>query len=1806
MRGNVLFSAVLTLVMIAAMLLSPALSTAQAAPLAQPEAPTATYNYLVTPAGDITDTGAIPDNACGALGWPNTRYFLVNDHFNVTDLNVRFSANHDERGDIQVILTSSPDASGAIIQRTIVATSSDTNDNYDILLDADGGGALNDGSNDNTADPVDRTVQQTNLADFESRDARGAWRMDICDDDSGTTGTLVRAELQFTGDPITFPARVFSQGPAVQETYYLPLPESGFWTTLGTLFYPDRAAANGDTTNATACINYNSFNADPRQPIIGYSGVTLTQANTLIYFDHWEDGYEAVINYPTQSTSEVWGDGDLTNGRAPGDADDVLVAGQLITLNDVKDTTQAEVVDYDGRDKFAATKPVAVSRSLWPNGATTLFAAADEVYPTSEWGSNYLLPVGEASGALLDYFQYTGVSVMAASDNTTVYIDRDNNGTAEMTCTLNQGETCLWDDKSDATGPMGVNNVLGNGLLVGSRIYTPDGKKIQVSVLTGDVCAGYETRSYTLHPTSAWSNQYYAPVSSSTSPRTIGSSSNTMPTVVRLYNPGPGSITVNWTFGTGATGSQTIAANSTHDVTMVNDTGARFYSTGNFYAVGTVDANTGTDDNGSAADWGYTLVPVTSMSQHLIVGWAPGADPNIPGTTEDSAPIWLTGGHTANPASTTPFTVCIDEGGDGGGTLDPNTGRYYDRSISVTPFDQELVYDTRTGYYGETGMQLWVCDGSDAVITAAWGSDPDTISTFSKPTMDMGFTIRNLPSWTIAKGASLLNDANGNGLYDEGETVRFTITINNQGTNIPANTLNVTDNLPAGLTYVLNSTWVVYHDATPNLNLTDGVNTPLDTGGYTYTKMLPATENFQVYFDVTIDFGTSSSTLCNLATGADASVEQVAEACIYVQPPIRGAIGNYVWFDEDGDGDQDAGEAGIPNVVVNLYDANNNLVATTVTDANGGYLFPDLLPGQYRVYVFSSSLPAGLHQTYDEDDGATGTPGSPHSTVVSLGSGVEHLTADFGYNWAPPASTNNPPSGATGAIGDHVWIDNDGDGVQDTGEAGIPGVTVELWYDSDGDGVIDAMMSSTTTNATGNYIFDNLPAGIYEVRIPNPPTGYVQTGDPDNFGAPCTTCDNRTTTPIVLGPGDVFLNADFGYQPPADQNNSIGNKIWLDIDADGVGPNGNGLPGDDNNEYGIPGVTVALISDLNNNGIWDPGEPIIATTITDANGDYLFSGLPDGSYLVWVNDTNHVLGEVTPTYDSNGGTAPSSSGAPTGVNSSTVLGISSVINLGVGSSSPVSNTAQDFGYTPAGQTPTTGAIGDTVFLDRDGDGVFDQGEGLEGVVVVLYDDNGVKIAQTTTDENGHYYFGNLPLNETYVVQVQTSTLPNNGVGLINHVDPDDPNPGDSFSTVTLTTAAPINLDQDFGYIPSVPNSISGTIWVDSDADGTLDPGEPGRFAGVTVVLYDEDGNVVGTTVTDASGNYSFNNLPDGTYTVDVTDDNNVLNGYWKSDGPNVGQNNNSQPDPYTVTVGPGHRNDDTADFGYYVQPAAVGNRVWNDANQNGIQDGGEAGIPNVEVTMTILWPNGDTTVLTTVTDSNGYYSFGNLLLDEDYNGLGSGEPTHTISIDTSQSALTGWNVTHIGASGSTVYNDSNNPDGTQASPVQGQTDTSFANDNAGNASYDFGFTNSPLAITLAGFGAAAQTDHVLVSWETVSEANNAGFNLYRSLSADGEYALLGFTPSASPGSTAGAAYSHQDFDVQAGQTYWYKLEDIDLNGAATMHGPVSVSFQAPTAVTLSGMEADGSQGGAAALWLAAGLLVVGGAFALYRRRGMAV
>ena len=92
------------------------------------------------------------------------------------------------------------------------------------------------------------------------------------------------------------------------------------------------------------------------------------------------------------------------------------------------------------------------------------------------------------------------------------------------------------------------------------------------------------------------------------------------------------------------------------------------------------------------------------------------------------------------------------------------------------------------------------------------------------------------------------------------------------------------------------------------------------------------------------------------------------------------------------------------------------------------------------------------------------------------------------------------------------------------------------------------------------------------------------------------------------------------------------------------------------------------------------------------------------------------------------------------------------------------------------------------------------------------------------------------------------------------------------------------------------------------------------------------------------------------------------------------------------------------------------------------------------------------------------------------------------------------------------------------------------------------FTSST-AVTLARFEATPQLDHVLVAWETISETDNAGFNLYRAESASGPQTLLAYVPAQAPGSTQGFAYTYDDLPVQPGQTYWYWLEAVSLNGA---------------------------------------------------------
>ncbi len=134
----------------------------------------------------------------------------------------------------------------------------------------------------------------------------------------------------------------------------------------------------------------------------------------------------------------------------------------------------------------------------------------------------------------------------------------------------------------------------------------------------------------------------------------------------------------------------------------------------------------------------------------------------------------------------------------------------------------------------------------------------------------------------------------------------------------------------------------------------------------------------------------------------------------------------------------------------------------------------------------------------------------------------------------------------------------------------------------------------------------------------------------------------------------------------------------------------------------------------------------------------------------------------------------------------------------------------------------------------------------------------------------------------------------------------------------------------------------------------------------------------------------------------------------------------------------------------------------------------------------------------------------------------------------------------------------------------------------------------PLAVTLGSFTAQVVGDHVLVAWETLSEIDTLGFNLWRGLAADGsDCELLTYVPAQAPGSTQGAVYQVQDAAVQAGYTYWYWLEDSDFGGQTTLHGPVSATMPAPTAVTLVEVGSTPASGTATPVAVAAVALLAG-------------
>ncbi|MBD3793907.1 MAG: hypothetical protein IE889_07095, partial [Campylobacterales bacterium] len=251
------------------------------------------------------------------------------------------------------------------------------------------------------------------------------------------------------------------------------------------------------------------------------------------------------------------------------------------------------------------------------------------------------------------------------------------------------------------------------------------------------------------------------------------------------------------------------------------------------------------------------------------------------------------------------------------------------------------------------------------------------------------------------------------------------------------------------------------------------------------------------------------------------------------------SLGDYVWYDENKDGIQDASEHGVKDITVKLLkDCNDaTVVGTTTTDNEGKYLFSYLDAGDYCVEF--SNLPAdtmvttkGVGTATDDSDASTTAPFK--TDMITLSVGQEDFTWDMGIY------------SSLVAIGDRVWYDLNKNGQQDVGESGVKDIAVKLL-----DATCTNELNTTTTDGTGNYIFDHLREGTYCLEFGTLPDSYVITTQ-DAIGSDEEDSDVNASThktiPVTLSNGARDLTWDMGIYAPV----SLGDRVWNDSNANGV------------------------------------------------------------------------------------------------------------------------------------------------------------------------------------------------------------------------------------------------------------------------------------------------------------------------------------------------------------------------------------------------------------------------------------------------------------------------------------------------------------------------------------------------------------------------------------------------------------------------------------------------------------------------------
>jgi serine-aspartate repeat-containing protein C/D/E len=429
-------------------------------------------------------------------------------------------------------------------------------------------------------------------------------------------------------------------------------------------------------------------------------------------------------------------------------------------------------------------------------------------------------------------------------------------------------------------------------------------------------------------------------------------------------------------------------------------------------------------------------------------------------------------------------------------------------------------------------------------------------------------------------------------------------------------------------------------------------------------------------------------------------------------------------------------------------------------------------------HYFNITGNADFHDEFDPLFAGRGLnlPNDDYSPVSQDADPV--LTAGALFDVAQPPM----PSSLSGFVFDDTDIDN----TQDPGELGIGGVslTLKIW---NGAAYVDLpAVTTTVTAADGSYKFEGLAPGKYRV-VETQPSGYFSVGA--RAGKVDGVTDGVVTTvdiisDVVLEPDQKSVHNDYAEARPA----QISGYVYSDMNNNGV---------KDPGEAGIANTTVHLLDAALNE---------IGSMQTDATGFYKFTNLFPGAFTIAEDQPGGYLDGKDAVGTVGGGILV----PPDGMTNIVLLSGANGVNYNFGEILP-------------------GKITGMVHADRNGDCVYQQGEPLlANVTIELRNSQGQVIATTKTDVNGKYEFDQLPPGSYTVHEVQPAGYFQGGnmLGTAGGAVVDI----DTLGSIVMT---PGLQALDYNFCEEEPASIAGMVHADRNGDCMYQEGEP-LLAGVTI------------------------------------------------------------------------------------------------------------------------------------------------------------------------------------------------------------------------------------------------------------------------------------------------------------------------------------------------------------------------------------